>query len=75
VKNAVVNDIEELPAILNIEQVQQFLGISRPKAYELANMAGFPAVRIGRVIRVPREALMRWLDAQLQLPPPRTMLS
>jgi excisionase family DNA binding protein len=61
---ATVTDVKELPEIMTIEQVQQFLGISRPKAYELANMATFPAVRLGRVIRVPKLALLRWLDRQ-----------
>ena len=45
-------------------QVQSFLQISRPKAYELANMATFPTVRLGRAIRVPKLALLRWLDQQ-----------
>jgi excisionase family DNA binding protein len=64
---ATVTSIDDLPAILNMDQVQQFLGISRPKAYELANMAGFPAIRIGRAIRVPREALTKWLESQYEL--------
>ena len=61
---ATVTDVKELPEIMTIEQVQQFLGISRPKAYELANMTTFPAVRLGRVIRVPKLALLRWLDRE-----------
>ena len=62
--SATVTDIQSLPAILTVEQLQDFLGISRPKAYELVHTKGFPTVRIGRAIRVPREALMRWIDEQ-----------
>ncbi len=61
---ATVTDVTQLPEVLTMEQVQHFLGISRPTAYELANRRGFPVVRIGRAIRVPREALMRWLENQ-----------
>ena len=71
---ATVKSGEELPAILTVAQVQRFLGISRAKAYELVHMAGFPAVRLGRVIRVPREALMRWVETQLPPPPPMTSM-
>jgi excisionase family DNA binding protein len=61
---ALVKSVEDLPAILNMQQVQILLRVSRPKVYELANTAGFPAVRIGRAIRVPREALLRWIEEQ-----------
>lgn len=59
-----VNDIQALPAIWTMEQVRQVLGLSRPMAYELAHRKGFPAVRFGRAIRIPRDAFQRWLDAQ-----------
>ena len=62
--SATVTDVQALPAVLTVEQVQKILGISRVKAYELVHTAGFPTIRIGRAIRVPREALMRWLDEQ-----------
>jgi excisionase family DNA binding protein len=59
-----VMDIGGLPAVLTMRDVQQTLGISRVTAYELAHTRGFPAVRFGRAIRVPREAFLRWLDQQ-----------
>lgn len=55
---------EELPTILTVEQVGHFLRISRGMAYQLVHRRDFPAVRIGRAIRVPREALLKWLEAQ-----------
>ena len=57
IKNAV-----ELPVVLTMRQLQEVLQISRPKAYELAHQQGFPAVRLGRVIRIPRDALLQWLE-------------
>jgi excisionase family DNA binding protein len=50
--------------MLTMRQLQDYLGISRPKVYELAHTQGFPIVRFGRAIRVQREAFLRWLDEQ-----------
>jgi excisionase family DNA binding protein len=61
---ATVTDIKALPAVLTVEQVQKILGLSRPKTYELVHTAGFPTIRIGRAIRIPREAFLRWMDGQ-----------
>ena len=61
---ATVIDVAGLPAVLTLKHVQEVLGISRPKTYELAHTRGFPAVRFGRAIRVPREAFLRWLERQ-----------
>jgi len=61
---ATVKDVQELPVVLAMGQVQEFLGLSRPKTYELAHTAGFPVVKFGRAIRVPRDRLLAWLNAQ-----------
>ena len=49
-----VNDVQALPPIMTMDQVGTFLRLSRQKTYELAHRQGFPAVRFGRAIRVPR---------------------
>jgi excisionase family DNA binding protein len=61
---ATITNLDTLPAVLTLRHVQEILGVSRPKTYELAHTHGFPVVRIGRAIRVPREAFVRWLDMQ-----------
>jgi excisionase family DNA binding protein len=61
---ATVRKVEDLPAVLTMQHVQEVLGISRSKVYELASTRGFPVMRFGRALRVPREALLRWLDLQ-----------
>jgi excisionase family DNA binding protein len=55
---------QELPLVMRVEDVQRALLISRLKAYELVHQQGFPTMRIGRSIRVPRDAFLRWLEAQ-----------
>jgi len=52
---------DELPLMLNVVQVAAVLGISR--AYELMHETGFPALRIGSRIVVPKDKLREWIDA------------
>lgn len=53
------------PWMLTVKDVQRLLKISRPEAYRLVNQRGFPAIRFGRAIRVPKDALVHWIEAQL----------
>ena len=52
------------PEWLALKDVQQLLGIGRTKTYELVATGELPAVRIGRCIRVNRQELVEWLQAQ-----------
>lgn len=56
---------DALPFVLKMKDIQQITGLSKPKVYELAHTRGFPMVRFGRAIRVPREAFLQWLDQQI----------
>ena len=53
-------------ATLSVDELAQYLGISRPKAYELVHKAGFPKISIGRRIIVPKEALLAWMDREAE---------
>ena len=55
---------DELPLMLNVVQVAAVLGISRAGAYELVHSEGFPTLKIGSRIVVPKEKFCRWVDAQ-----------
>ena len=54
----------DLPLFLNAKLVAQVLGVSISSAYELMHEDGFPALRIGNRIVVPKEKLCQWVDAQ-----------
>ena len=50
---------------ISVDELATQLGISRPLAYELTRLEGFPAVRLGeRRIVIPVDGLKRWLDSQ-----------
>ena len=56
----------DLPLTLTVPEVGEALGISRAKAYDLARREGFPSMRIGTRILVPRDKLIRWIDKQTE---------
>ena len=53
---------DELPLMLNVVQVAAVLGISRAGAYELVHSEGFPALKIGNRIVIPKDKLQGWID-------------
>ena len=53
---------EELPAMLTAEELAGALGISRAGAYALIHSKGFPTLRIGKRLIVPKEKLSAWID-------------
>ncbi len=55
---------EQLPLMLNANQLSKALGISRAGAYELMHSKGFPTLRIGKRIMVSREQLIKWVEAR-----------
>ena len=61
---AIVQDLQTLPAVLTMKHIQDVLGISKPKTYELAHTGEFPVGKFGRAVRITRDAFIPWLDAQ-----------
>jgi len=50
--------------ILTVPEAAGLLQIGRDQAYNLCHVDGFPAVRIGKHIRIPRDQLMEWIADQ-----------
>ena len=53
-KHSTYTSYDKLPLMLSVVEVAAVLGISRAGAYELAHSDGFPALKIGSRIVVPR---------------------
>lgn len=64
-KGSTYKNYDELPLMLNAENVKDILGISISSAYELMKEKGFPSVRIGNRIVVPKEEFKAWISAQV----------
>ena len=54
---------DALPLMLSVPDVASVLGISRAGAYELVRSDGFPSLRIGSRIVVPKEKFIGWINA------------
>ena len=55
---------DELPLMMNVEMVAGLLGISVSGAYELMHEKGFPALKIGTRLMVPKYKFVAWVDKQ-----------
>jgi excisionase family DNA binding protein len=58
--------LEDLPQFLTVEELRAFLRIGRSSAYDLIRRGIMPAIRWGRTVRIPREAVMKFLDREGQ---------
>ena len=61
-KESMYKSYDELPLFLNARMVAEVLGVSPASGYELMHEEGFPALRIGNRIVVPKERFMRWVE-------------
>ena len=57
---------DTLPLMLRMAEVQQVLRLSRERTYRLPHQKGFPVLKFGRALRVPRDAFLRWVEEQSQ---------
>ncbi|MFR3179243.1 MULTISPECIES: helix-turn-helix domain-containing protein [Eubacteriales] len=65
-KKETFKSYEDLPLMLSVPEMAAALGISRAGAYELARSEGFPALRIGTRIVIPKDKLQEWVDKQTE---------
>ncbi len=55
--------LETLPLMLTISEAGEVLRIGRSSMYALVRCGRLRSVRVGKVIRVPRDAIMEFLSA------------
>ena len=63
-KQSIYRSYDDLPLFLNAKMVAEALGIAVASGYELMHQEGFPSLRIGNRIVVPKEKFIRWVDEQ-----------
>ena len=61
-KESVYKSYDELPLFLNAKTVAKLLGISPSSGYELMHEKGFPVLRIGNRMIVPKEKFRKWVE-------------
>ena len=61
-KTSIYKNYEELPLFLNAELVAKVLGVSPSSGYELMHESGFPVLKIGNRMVVPKEEFIQWVE-------------
>ena len=59
--NTSYRTIDELPLVLNVNDVAKILGIGRNLAYSLVNSGEIKGLRVGTKIRIPKQALIDYM--------------
>ena len=58
---------QDLPLTLTAPEVGEVLGISRAAAYELVRREGFPRMKIGKRILIPKDKFIQWIDENTEV--------
>ncbi len=61
-KESKYKSYDVLPLFLNAELVARVLGVSSSSGYELMHEPGFPILKIGSRMVVPKEKFIRWVE-------------
>ena len=60
-KKSEYKSYDDLPLFLNANLLAQVLGVSISTAYEVMHEPGFPVLRVGSRMVVPKEQFIRWV--------------
>ena len=63
-QKSIYKSYDDLPLFLNAETVAKVLGVSISSAYELMHEPGFPVLKVGSRMVVPKEKFITWVSAQ-----------
>ena len=66
-KKSEYKSYDDLPLFLNADTVAKVLGVSISSAYELFHEPGFPTLRVGSRMVVPKEKFMAWVTTQAEV--------
>ena len=53
---------EDLPGVLSVRELKDFLGISRAGAYQLLHRADFPTPHVASRLLVAKDKLLVWME-------------
>ncbi len=61
-KESKYKSYDDLPLFLNAELVAKVLGVSPSSGYELMHEPGFPVLKIGSRMVIPKEKFVQWVE-------------
>ena len=60
-----IKTYEDLPMFVSVPLLSKLFGISQSSGYELMHEKGFPSLRIGSRIVIPRDKLIEWIESRV----------
>ena len=60
----IYKSLDELPFMLNVKQLSRVLCISQSGAYQLTHSVGFPVLKVGKRLLIPKDGLVAWIETQ-----------
>ncbi len=57
-----MNKLENGNDLITVSEMAKILKISRSKAYSLIKQVDFPIIRIGKCVRISKNAMLQWLN-------------
>ena len=64
-KESEYRSYDDLPLFLNSETVAKVLGVPPSSSYELMHEPGFPVLRIGNRMVMPKEQFIQWVNERV----------
>ena len=61
-KESSYKSYDDLPLFLNSATVAKVLGVSPSSGYELMHEPGFPVLRVGNRMVIPKEQFIQWVN-------------
>lgn len=60
-----MTDPNNLPSVMTSKEVAAFCGINLKTVYDAHKRKELPGVRVGRILRHPREEVLKWLKGNV----------
>ncbi len=61
-KESTYKSYDDLPLFLNAAIVAKVLGVAPSSAYELMHESGFPVLKVGNRMVVPKDQFIQWVQ-------------
>ena len=58
----IYKNYDDLPGVLSVKELKDYLGISRAGAYQLLHRADFPTLHVASRLLVAKDKLLVWME-------------
>lgn len=62
----IIRSVDEMPLMMTAEDIAATGLCGRNKAYDFLNTAGFPVIKVGRKLVVPKDAFLAWVHSKVE---------